>query len=99
MKKIIIAVLLIMMTADQAYAINNVERLLYKEFVIKAYDQKVLVNRFTGRVKYIWQPPTNIIIYGRTIGPDGDWIPVYDANMQKMWQDLYEKEYAGKGSR
>ncbi|MDD5428549.1 MAG: hypothetical protein PHI58_04855 [Candidatus Omnitrophica bacterium] len=98
MKRIIIAFLLIALFAGPAYAVNNVERLLYKEFVIKAYNQKVLVNRFTGRVTYIWQPPTSIMIYGRTIGPDGEWIPIYEAEMQKMWQSLYEKEYTSKGA-
>jgi hypothetical protein len=93
MKKILAVLILIIMLSGEAYAVNNVERLLYKEFTISAYNQKVLVNRFTGRVKYIWQPPTNIQIYGRTIAPDGEWIPIYEVSMQKMWQDLYEKEY------
>jgi len=64
--------------------------------MLKAYNQKILVNRITGEVKYIWQPPTAVRIYGREIPESGDWIPIYDDGMKTMWQEIYNRERSPK---
>ena len=87
------ALLLILAAASPVYALNIFERIKCKEATIKAYGQKILVSRLTGKVKYIWQEPTSVMIYGKTI-TEAQWMPIYDKSMEKMWQDLYDQERA-----
>lgn len=81
---------LVFLIAANAYALNPFERLAYREVTLKSYNQRLLVNRITGNVKYRWQGPTAVMIYGEAV-PAGDWIPVYDKD-REMWQDLYNRE-------
>ncbi len=92
MKKAIFVLLLISIISTSAYALNPLERLAYKEVTLKSYNQKVLVNRITGKVQYRWQGPTAVIIYGEAV-PDGQWIPIYDKD-REMWQNIYDQENA-----
>lgn len=90
MKKMIAALTLVFLISTNAYALNPLERLAYKEVTLKSYNQRLLVNRITGKVKYRWQGPTAVMIYGEAV-PDGKWIPVYDKD-REMWQNLYDQE-------
>lgn len=89
-KKMIAVFALVFFITANAYALNPIERLAYKEVTLKAYSQRLLVTRITGQVKYRWQGPTAVMIYGEAV-PDGQWIPVYDKD-REMWQNLYEQE-------
>ncbi|MDD5428895.1 MAG: hypothetical protein PHI58_06675 [Candidatus Omnitrophica bacterium] len=81
MKKIAIALVIFLFAAQSAYAINIVEKLLYKEDAIKIYNAKVLVVPFTGEVKYIWcGNPEN-----------GYWMPVA-GKVKQQYQALYDKQ-------
>jgi hypothetical protein len=50
MKKIVVALLLVLMAASSSYAENVLE---YKRVVLCLKHRTVLVNRFTGQVKYV----------------------------------------------
>ena len=92
MKKFIIILSLILLITTPSYALNFFEKLPYKEVVIKSYSQKVLVTRFTGEVKYLWQGVTAVRFNGETIPKDGEWVLIENENMKKMWQDIYAQE-------
>lgn len=51
MKKIIVLVLLCCIIVTPAYALNILDRIIYKE--VRLGTEKVLVNRFTGKVEQI----------------------------------------------
>ncbi len=89
-KRLIVALVLVIFIATNAYALNPLERLAYKEVVLRSYNQRLLVNRITGKVKYRWQGPTAVMIYGEA-ATEGKWIPVYDRD-REMWQNLYDQE-------
>jgi hypothetical protein len=53
MIKPVIALVLILMAASPVYAANIFDQLLNREVVLAANHTTVLVNRITGKVKYI----------------------------------------------
>ncbi|MFH1640996.1 MAG: hypothetical protein ABIA66_03415 [Candidatus Omnitrophota bacterium] len=53
MKKIVIAVMLILIITTPCYAVNIVDTILCKKVVLCANHMTVLVHRVTGKVKYI----------------------------------------------
>lgn len=53
MIKPVIALVLILMVASPVYAVNIFDQLLNREVVLAANHTTVLVNRITGKVKYI----------------------------------------------
>jgi len=62
MKILFITFVLILMVTLPSYAVNIFDQLIYKEVLLKANQMTVLVNRITGKVKYIklnngrWMP-------------------------------------------
>lgn len=74
------------------HAVSIVDKVLYKEVQLQMYNQKLLVNRITGEVKYVWQNPTSVLINGKSISKDGDWVFIADPNTRKMWQEIYNRE-------
>ena len=53
MKKIIAGVLLILAFAAPSYAVNIVDTMLCTPVVLRYNSKTVLVNRFSGEVKYV----------------------------------------------
>lgn len=53
MKKVILSLLLVSMSAFPVYAVNVVDTVLCKQVILRANDACILVNRLTGEVKYI----------------------------------------------
>jgi len=53
MKKLGIILALILLTAYPSYAVNIFDQLINKEVVLAANRTTVLVNRITGKVKYM----------------------------------------------
>jgi hypothetical protein len=53
MKKVVIALLLILIITTPCYAVNIFDIILCKRVVLCANHMTVLVNRVTGEVKYI----------------------------------------------
>jgi hypothetical protein len=53
MKKIVVALLLISLITTSAYAVNVIDRILYKKVFLVANKMYVLVTRIAGEVKYI----------------------------------------------
>ena len=92
MKKFIIILPLILLIAAPSYALNFFDKLPYREVVIKYYNQKLLVARFTGEVKYLWQGITTVRFNGETVPKEGEWVLIEDENVKKMWQDIYVRE-------
>ncbi|MFA6320817.1 MAG: hypothetical protein WCY36_03055 [Candidatus Omnitrophota bacterium] len=81
MKKIAVFLILFFFVASSSYAMNIIEKMLYKEDTIKIYNTKVLVVPFTGEVKYIWcGNPQN-----------GYWMPV-KGQVKQRYQALYDKQ-------
>lgn len=90
MKRIIAAITIVFLISTNAYALNPLERLAYKEVTLKTFGQRILVNRITGQVKYRWQGPTAVMIYGEA-AQNGKWMPLYDRD-REMWQNIYDQE-------
>ena len=67
MKKTVIHILLFLMIASPCWAINIFEKLLLRRDTIKMYDAKILVNRITKDIKYMWY---------RYPGGGGHWVAV-----------------------
>ena len=54
MKKNIIVLLLVLVIATPSYAMNIIDKILYKQVVLRNNNAgTVLVNRLTGRVEYV----------------------------------------------
>ena len=53
MKKLAIFLTLIIIITSPSYAVNIFDQLVYKEVILVANQMTVLVNRITGKVKYI----------------------------------------------
>ncbi|MBU0547933.1 MAG: hypothetical protein KJ710_01725 [Candidatus Omnitrophica bacterium] len=53
MRKVVVILALILMITPPSYAVNIFDQLLYKEVVLVANRMTVLVNRITGKAKYI----------------------------------------------
>ncbi|MDD3345299.1 MAG: hypothetical protein PHO34_02540 [Candidatus Omnitrophica bacterium] len=64
MKRIIIALAIVLFSSAPLYAVNTFDRIVYKEVVLRANHTVVLVNRLTQKVKYLklnngrWEPLT-----------------------------------------
>jgi len=62
MKRLAIILALILVNTTSSYAVNIFDQVIYKEVVLAANHMPVLVNRLTGKVKYIklnngrWMP-------------------------------------------
>ena len=83
MKKAVIILLLLSLVTTPSYAVNFLEKMIYKEDVIQIYNAKVLVVPITGEIKYIWcGNPT-----------DGYWMPV-TGRVKQQYQALYDKQKA-----
>lgn len=96
MKRTFIILVLISMSSTPVYALNLLDRIANKEVLVKSSNQKLMVDRLTGEVRFIWQRPTPVVFYGSG-GPDqGEWVKVTDEGMKKFWQDIYDKERAPK---
>ena len=54
MKKIIFVLLLLSIIATPSYALSFMEKIKYKEVLLTYTGYKVLVDRYTGEVKYLW---------------------------------------------
>ena len=96
MKKIIISLLLLSVLSTPSYAINLLEKIAYREVLVKSYNQRLLVGRVTGEVMYLWQRPTPVQFTGGPAVDQGEWVAITDENMKKMWQGIYDKERARK---
>ena len=83
MKKIITIILLLSLAAAPCYAINFLEKMIYREDVIKFYNSKVLVVPITGEIKYIWCGNPS----------DGYWMPV-SGRVKQQYQALYDRQNA-----
>lgn len=53
MKKAIVVLLLLLMIPAPSYALNMLEKFIYKKDVVRSNNAQVLVNRLTGEIKYI----------------------------------------------
>jgi len=73
-KKIIIALICLAITSP-CYAFNIIDNIIYKTDVMKSNRKKVIVNRFTGEIKYVWRDD------GRWVELTGKWKRDY----QKMY--------------
>ena len=84
MKKALIIILLLSLIVTPCYAVNFLEKMIYKEDVIKFYNAKVLVVPITGEIKYIWcGSPAN-----------GYWMPVA-GRAKQQYQAIYDKQREG----
>jgi len=81
---IIIAILLLSLSAAPAHAIALWEKLAYRKDIIKLCNAKVLVNPLTHEIKYMW--------YENVLGrPEGKWVPVI--GMSKLqFQAMYDQQ-------
>jgi hypothetical protein len=91
MRVLIFSLVLIFTIYSEAYALNFLEKLAYREVLLKSYNQRVLVTRLTGQVKFIWCAPTPVMVYGNRPA-DGNWMPPRDEKVRKMWQNIYDHE-------
>lgn len=80
-KTITITILLIMITAP-SYAINILDKFLYKKDILRSNNRDVLVNRITGEVKYIYRDD------GQVVPIEGQW--------QEQYQKMYDAQNAPK---
>ena len=79
MKKPILVLLFITFLTTSAYAVNFVDRMLYKKVNLICINRYVLVNRVTGRVEY-------------AIGADGTWTPITPATTRNQYQSMYDAQ-------
>lgn len=96
MKKIIIVLILISLLATPCYAITLIDKMIYREVLVKSYNQRLLVGRFTGEVKYIWQRPTPVVFDSGPMAQQGEWQPFVNESVKKMWQEIYDRERGPK---
>lgn len=96
MKKTLLVLLLILVISTPSYAISFFDKVVNKEVMIKSHEQRLLVNRLTGEVKFMWQRPTPVRLTGTTLPEPGEWVPLTDENYKKMWQDIYDRERNAK---
>lgn len=99
MRKIVIALLLVGMSSTSSYALNIIDRIIYREVYLKSYNQRLLVGRLTGEVEYIWQTPSIARFTTPGVPEQGEWARPISENYKKMWQDIYDKERSGKSSK
>ena len=96
-KKIIAAFFLLALTSSNSYAINIIDRIIYREVYVQSYNQRLLVGRLTGNVEYLWERPSiAIMTTPRGIEEAGEWVRPVNEGHKKMWQDIYDKERSGK---
>jgi hypothetical protein len=96
MKKVIVAILLLVLFATPSHALTWLEKIAYREVLVKSQNQRLLVGRVTGEVKYLWQRPTPVQFTGSALPEPGEWIPITDENVKNMWQGIYDKERSPK---
>lgn len=75
MKKTIAVLLLLLMSPAPSYALNMLEKFIYKKDVVRSNNTQVLVNRLTGEIKYICRDD------GQQVPLEGQWKEQY----QKMY--------------
>ena len=78
MKKIIAIILFLSIIATPCYAFNIIDRLLYKQDVLRGNNRPVMVNRITGEVKYL-------------LRADGQWIQL-DGQWKDQYQRMYNAQ-------
>lgn len=83
MKKRLIILLVCLMFAVPCYAVNVVDTIVYKKVVLKLIHRTILVNRFTGEVKY-------------TLHDNGTWIPV-SKGAKATYQSMYDRQVSSDG--
>ena len=83
MKKIVIALLLVFMVTSSSYAVNILDRALYKKVLLCAIHRYVLVHRLTGQVSYILHINGN------------EWILV-TGTLQRQYQSMYKVQLKKK---
>ena len=88
MKKIAIIFLLLLITAEPSYAINLLEKMVYKSDVIKIYGTKILVNPLTNEIKYAWYDAI-------PAGENEHWYPVSGV-VQNNLQVAYDLQNSSK---
>ena len=82
MKKVIALILLLLIIAPPCYALNIIDKFLYKKDVVRANNTPVLVNRLTGEIKYLYRS-------------DGQLLPV-DGQWKEQYQKMYDAQGSGQ---
>jgi len=82
MKKVAIVLLLTLIISVPCYAINIIDTMLCKKVVLCFHHKVVLVNRITGKVKYI-------------LNNNQQWVLISEAR-QKFWQAIYNAQVESK---
>jgi hypothetical protein len=78
MKKIAIALLLVVMITTSAYAVNVVDTILCKKVFLNYNHTYILVNRVTGEVKYL-------------LMGNGQWVPLMGV-LKNQYQAMYNAQ-------
>jgi hypothetical protein len=80
MKKMFMVLLVLLMIATPCYALNFFDAMVCKKVVLALVNRVVLVNRFTGEVKYVLQD-------------NATWVPV-PLGVKAQYQSMYEFQAA-----
>jgi hypothetical protein len=88
-KKIITVALLLCLLTSPLHAISIIDTLRCKQVTLETNKRKILVDRITGQVKYIWDDSS----WGKDPQAPG-WKPFIDEAQQKNWQRIYDLENA-----
>ena len=83
MKKIAIALALVLLLTTPSYAINVIDSILCKKVVLQANHMTALVNRFTGEVTYLRLN-------------DGRWIRLTPGVFKNQYQSMYNAQTGRK---
>jgi purine-cytosine permease-like protein len=78
MKKIIAALLLLSIFITPCYAFTIVDNLVYKKDLVRSNNKLVMVNRFTGEIKYLRRDN------GQWIELTGEW--------KRQYQNMYNAQ-------
>lgn len=82
MRRLVVILLLISIIASPCYAFNIIDQLIYRKDVLRSNRTVVLVNRFTGEVKYLQR--TN-----------GQWV-LLEGQWKEQYQKMYNAQNAVK---
>jgi hypothetical protein len=81
MRRFAVVFCLILLCASPAYAINPVDAMLCKRVVLEYNDRTILVNRFTGEVKYILKNDEHwVLLRGEK---KSEFQAIYDAQVER----------------
>jgi hypothetical protein len=80
MKKIVIALMLVLLITTSSYAVNVFDTIMCKKVVLHLINRIVLVNRITGEVKY-------------TLTQKGTWV-LLRGPVKYQYQSMYNTQIA-----